>query len=66
MNHSCEPNLFAQHVFTNVLVDRLPEIALFAARDITAGEDLNWDYLYPNQKRVPCKCGSKNCRGWLM
>ncbi|KAH7708264.1 histone-lysine N-methyltransferase SETDB1-like protein [Aphelenchoides avenae] len=66
INHSCEPNLFAQHVFTDVHHDRLPEIALFAARDITAGEDLSWDYRYESQKRVPCKCGSKNCRGWLM
>ncbi|KAH7669984.1 SET domain containing protein, partial [Aphelenchoides avenae] len=37
-NHSCEPNMFAQMVFTESRVDKLPELSLFAAKDIEAGE----------------------------
>lgn len=37
-NHSCEPSMFAQMVFTESRVDKLPELALFAKKDIKAHE----------------------------
>ncbi|NXY24628.1 SETMR methyltransferase, partial [Atrichornis clamosus] len=41
LNHSCEPNL----VMVPVRVDSLvPKLALFAATDISAGEELSYDY----------------------
>ncbi|NXU06980.1 SETMR methyltransferase, partial [Buphagus erythrorhynchus] len=41
LNHSCEPNL----VMVPVRVDSMvPKLALFAASDISAGEELSYDY----------------------
>ncbi|KAM8930832.1 histone-lysine N-methyltransferase SETMAR [Pelodytes ibericus] len=41
LNHSCQPNLFMLPVRTHSMV---PKLALFAARDISAGEELCYDY----------------------
>ncbi|KAM4721696.1 histone-lysine N-methyltransferase SETMAR [Rhinophrynus dorsalis] len=41
LNHSCQPNLFMLPVRTHSMV---PKLALFAARDILAGEELCYDY----------------------
>ncbi|XP_027764370.1 histone-lysine N-methyltransferase SETMAR [Empidonax traillii] len=41
LNHSCEPNLFMVPVRVDSTV---PRLALFAARDIPAGEELCYDY----------------------
>ncbi|XP_063797368.1 histone-lysine N-methyltransferase SETMAR [Pseudophryne corroboree] len=41
LNHSCQPNLFMLPVRTHSMV---PKLALFAARDIRAGEELCYDY----------------------
>ncbi|XP_038041781.1 histone-lysine N-methyltransferase SETMAR isoform X1 [Anas platyrhynchos] len=41
LNHSCEPNLFMVPVRVDSMV---PKLALFAARDIAAGEELSYDY----------------------
>ncbi|XP_056381000.1 histone-lysine N-methyltransferase SETMAR [Hyla sarda] len=41
LNHSCQPNLVMVPVRTHSMV---PRLALFAARDIQAGEELCYDY----------------------
>ncbi|XP_075039853.1 histone-lysine N-methyltransferase SETMAR isoform X2 [Mixophyes fleayi] len=41
LNHSCQPNLFMLPVRTHSMV---PKLALFAARDIQAAEELCYDY----------------------
>ncbi|XP_028303993.1 histone-lysine N-methyltransferase SETMAR [Gouania willdenowi] len=41
LNHSCSPNLFMIPVRTHSLV---PQLALFAAQDIGANEELTFDY----------------------
>ncbi|NWV48617.1 SETMR methyltransferase, partial [Daphoenositta chrysoptera] len=41
LNHSCEPNLFMVPVRVDSMV---PKLALFAATDISAGEELTYDY----------------------
>ncbi|XP_068109221.1 histone-lysine N-methyltransferase SETMAR isoform X2 [Hyperolius riggenbachi] len=41
LNHSCKPNLFMLPVRSHSM---LPKLALFAARDIQAGEELCYDY----------------------
>ncbi len=40
----CDPNLVVYGVWVNTLDPRLPRIALFANRDIKAGEELTFDY----------------------
>ncbi|XP_055662264.1 histone-lysine N-methyltransferase SETMAR [Falco peregrinus] len=41
LNHSCEPNLFMVPVRVDSMV---PKLALFAATDISAGQELSYDY----------------------
>ncbi|NXA33433.1 SETMR methyltransferase, partial [Eudromia elegans] len=55
LNHSCEPNLFMVPVRVDSMV---PKLALFAATDISAGEELSYDYSgrfhnIPVTERVP-------------
>jgi hypothetical protein len=39
---------------------------IFALRDISAGEELLWDYnLYDDETPAPCDCGSPKCRGTM-
>lgn len=69
----CSPNLQVFSVWIQSLDPRLPQLALFAKRDIGAGEELTFDYkmgrnlgsLSSREGRVPCLCGSKKCRGFL-
>ncbi len=58
VNHSCDPNCGVGKGLT-----------LFALRDISAGEELTWDYStaideddFPG---FPCQCGARCCRGMV-
>jgi SET domain-containing protein len=58
INHSCNPNL-RQRVFKG-------HIVLMSGRRIKRGEELAYDYKFDkNAQRVPCACGSRNCRGTI-
>eukprot|EP01147_Barroeca_monosierra_P009258 gene9259-1537_t len=70
INHSCDPNLRVQVVRWHYI----PHISLFAARDISAGEELTFDYGFTTStpendsillSQTPCECGSPRCRGFL-
>ncbi|XP_073698317.1 histone-lysine N-methyltransferase SETDB2 [Garra rufa] len=43
INHSCEPNLFIQSVFTDTHDPQFPLIAFFTSRSVTAGTELTWN-----------------------
>ncbi|WP_312131657.1 SET domain-containing protein [Diaphorobacter nitroreducens] len=66
INHSCDPNCFAD--------EQGGRIFITALRNIRAGEELNYDYGLIIEERYtpklkaeyPCWCGSKNCRGTLL
>lgn len=45
INHSCDPNLGVWAVWADCLDPNLPMLALFATRDIEAGEEISFDYL---------------------
>ncbi|XP_037518646.1 histone-lysine N-methyltransferase SETMAR [Rhipicephalus sanguineus] len=67
LNHSCEPNLAITPVRAECVV---PELALFAKRNISAGEELTYDYsggchTSSQRSNTKCACGSKRCFGWL-
>jgi uncharacterized protein len=58
INHSCEPNLRARRLRGHVI--------LFSLGIIHKGEELLWDYRFDKHgRRVPCRCGSPNCRGTI-
>ena len=62
-NHSCEPNCETQKW------DALGElrIGIFALREISAGEELTFDYKFDcrGDAAVRCCCGAPGCRGWI-
>jgi hypothetical protein len=53
LNHSCEPNLGLQG-----------QVVFVAMRDITAGEELTFDYAMTDDEpcEMECRCGSDTCR----
>ncbi|KAM7533240.1 hypothetical protein Aperf_G00000126347 [Anoplocephala perfoliata] len=69
-NHSCQPNIFAQSVFSSTHDPRFPDVAFFAARNIEAGEELTWDYGYVKgsvpSKMLYCYCNESLCRKQLL
>ena len=44
INHSCDPNLYIYSVFINNLDPNMPQLAMFARRDIKRGEQITFDY----------------------
>ncbi len=61
INHSCNPNCEVAGTGLKVWV--------YAIRDIKKGEELSYDYGFSydeNFKDFPCKCGDKNCVGYIV
>lgn len=66
INHSCEPNCEAQ--------EEKGRVYIHALRDITRGEELNYDYglvidgkmSKALKKAYECRCGSESCRGTML
>ncbi|WP_090044107.1 SET domain-containing protein [Limnohabitans sp. 2KL-27] len=66
INHSCDPNCEADEDNDRIFIK--------AIRNISAGQELNYDYGLiidePYTKKLkaeyPCWCGSANCRGTLL
>lgn len=66
INHSCEPNCEA--------IDEKKRIYIEAIRNISAGEELVYDYAYERdgtedeewERLYVCKCGSEKCRGTIL
>ena len=58
INHSCQPNLSPRVLRGHVL--------LYSRRRIARGEELSWDYQSSKgDRRTPCRCGSRRCRGTI-
>jgi SET domain-containing protein len=66
INHACDPNCEADEQDGRIFIKAL--------RDITAGDELNYDYgliideRYTKKLKAeyPCWCGAANCRGTLL
>lgn len=68
INHSCDSNLDLFAVWIDCLDTNIPTLALFASRDINAGEEITFNYMTSvnnESRRIKCKCQSSNCRGYL-
>ena len=66
LNHSCDPNcelFYWADDDHGVQEDRL---WLQTIRPIRAGEELLIDYSWPADAAIPCRCGSRDCRGWIV
>ncbi|XP_024918196.1 histone-lysine N-methyltransferase SETDB2 isoform X2 [Cynoglossus semilaevis] len=68
-NHSCEPNMFVQNVFTDSHDPGFPVIAFFTNREVKAGTELTWNYCDNvltaslQKQEMQCLCRSNNCQG---
>ncbi|MFT4310896.1 MAG: SET domain-containing protein-lysine N-methyltransferase, partial [Candidatus Woesearchaeota archaeon] len=60
INHSCSPNCES--------INMNGHIWICARKSIKKGDELSYDYGYDheNHKEHPCKCGSKNCIGYIV
>ncbi len=61
INHSCNPN--------SIYEGKGLKIWISAAKNIKKGEEITCDYGFgfdENYKQFPCKCGSKNCCGYIV
>jgi SET domain len=65
INASCDPNCYTKII----TVGSDKRIVIYAKRDISAGQELCYDYKFPleydESKRIPCHCGARNCRGFM-
>ncbi|KAK5134305.1 hypothetical protein LTR08_006734 [Meristemomyces frigidus] len=65
INHSCSPNCTAKII----KVEGTPRIVIYALKDISKNEELTYDYKFERElgstDRIPCLCGSANCKGFL-
>lgn len=60
INHSCDPNAGLKFTEFGIL--------LVAIKDISAGDEISWDYsttMYNNPWKMKCMCGAKKCRGTI-
>lgn len=60
INHSCDPNCDFEI--------KNKQIWIRAMNDIKKGEELSYNYGFDldGYKRYPCKCGAKNCAGFIL
>ena len=62
INHSCEPNLSIQPVFARKARNLfLYYVALFADKNIPAGEELTYSYGTDMTHVKKCRCGAPEC-----
>ena len=58
INHSCDPNTYMRRAYR--------QVEFYSKRAIKKGEELTCDYGETHHDgKLPCKCGAKNCRGFI-
>lgn len=58
INHCCDPNTFMRVINCHV--------EFYTLKNIDKGTELTCNYgLTHHEGKLPCKCGAKNCRGFI-
>lgn len=68
LNHSCNPNceLFDWEDEPPNPKTGVRDLYLGALKNIKTGNELTIDYSWPARVAIPCNCGSKKCRGYIV
>lgn len=62
INHSCNPNCYAKII----TLESQKKIVIYSKRDIDVNEEITYDYKFPiEDQKIPCLCGTPQCRGTL-
>lgn len=64
LNHCCEPN--AALIEYEGDSKEAPTMWVEALRTIHPGDQITIDYAWPADAAIPCLCGAKKCRGWVV
>lgn len=68
LNHSCNPNseLFMWDDDEPDPVTGTRNLYVAALRTVRSGDEVTIDYAWPACIAIPCHCGSRQCRGWIV
>ena len=68
VNHSCRPNcmLFDWEDDAPNPKTGAKDLYLATIRKVKSGAELTIDYSWPASLAIPCQCGSKKCRGYIV
>ena len=68
LNHSCRPNceLFDWEDEKPDPDTGVKDLYLGVLRKVKPGAELTIDYSWPAEFAIPCQCGSKKCRGYIV
>jgi [histone H3]-lysine4 N-trimethyltransferase SETD1 len=62
INHSCDPNCYAKII----TIEGRKKIVIYSRREIKRNEEITYDYKFPlEDTKIPCRCGTLNCKGTL-
>jgi len=62
INHSCDPNCYAKII----TIEGRKKIVIYSRKEIKRDEEITYDYKFPlEENKIPCFCGTANCKGTL-
>ncbi|XP_069044100.1 histone-lysine N-methyltransferase SETD1A [Lepisosteus oculatus] len=62
INHCCTPNCYAKVI----TLESQKKIVIYSKQPIGINEEITYDYKFPiEENKIPCLCGTENCRGTL-
>uniref|UniRef100_A0A7N8WM75 SET domain containing 1A, histone lysine methyltransferase n=1 Tax=Mastacembelus armatus TaxID=205130 RepID=A0A7N8WM75_9TELE len=62
INHCCTPNCYAKVI----TIESQKKIVIYSKQPIAVNEEITYDYKFPlEDNKIPCLCGTENCRGTL-
>ncbi|KAF7697699.1 hypothetical protein HF521_004209 [Silurus meridionalis] len=57
-----EPNCYAKVI----TIESQKKIVIYSKQSIAVNEEITYDYKFPiEENKIPCLCGTENCRGTL-
>ena len=57
-----QPNCYADIL----MAEGHKKIVIFAKQDIAENEEITYDYKFPiEDDKIPCRCGTAGCKGFL-